>query len=259
MKPRKIVMLLTTVLCLFVTGCALIGQGGTPTVLNNTSWVLERLHDQPMIQGRRLTLNFEKNKINGSTGCNSYFGLYTGKDTGAWQIEEISATEMACSPSQVMVQEEQFFGALKTAAAYEIINEKLMLKNGEGQALAVFTVPGQGLQGTSWLVTEYNNGAGLTSILPGSTVTATFGTDSRVSGSASCNRYFGAYRSTVATRNINIVQVGLTSMQCQPADAMVQEGNFITALKAASSYQVAGRRLTLSKADGSVAVSLKRN
>jgi heat shock protein HslJ len=259
MEPRKIVMLLTAVLCLFVTGCAPIGQGGTPTVLDNTSWVLERLHGQPVIQGRRLTLNFEKNKINGSTGCNSYSGSYTGKNDGTWHTEEISATEMACSPSQVMVQEEQFFDALKTATAYEIINEKLTLKSGEGQALAVFTVPSLGLQGTSWLVTEYNSGAGLTSIISGSTVTAIFGADSRVSGSAGCNRYFGAYTSTVAKRNINIVQVGLTRMMCQPADAMVQEGNFIKALKATTSYQIAGQHLTLSKADGSLAVTLKRN
>ncbi|MGB5687558.1 MAG: META domain-containing protein [Candidatus Electrothrix sp.] len=259
MEPRKIVTLLTAVLCLFVTGCALIGQGGTPTVLDNTSWVLERLHGQPVIQGHRLTLNFEKNKINGSTGCNSYSGSYTGKDDGAWHMEEISTTEMACSPSQVMVQEEQFFNTLKTAAAYEIINEKLTLKNGAGQTLAVFIAPVQGLQGTSWLVTAYNNDADLTSILPGSTVTVTFGTDSRVSGSAGCNRYFGTYTSTVAQRNINIAQVGRTTMLCQPADAMVQEGNFITALKAATSYQIAGQHLTLSKADGSLAVTLKRN
>ncbi len=259
MEPRKIVTLLTAVLCFFVTGCALIGQGGTPTVLDNTSWVLERLHGQPVIQGRRLTLNFEKNNINGSTGCNSYSGSYTGKNDGTWHTEAISATEMACSPRQVMVQEEQFFDALETATAYEIINEKLTLKNGEGQALAVFTAPGQGLQGTSWLVTAYNSGTGLTSIISGSTVTTTFGADSRVSGSAGCNRYFGAYTSTAAQRDINIVQVGLTRMLCQPADAMVQEGNFITALKAATSYQIAGQHLTLSKKDGSVAVSLKRN
>jgi heat shock protein HslJ len=260
MESRKIVMVLTAVLCLLVTGCASIEPGGdTPTILDNTSWVLERLHGQPVIQGRQLTLNFEKNKINGSTGCNSYSGSYTGNNDGAWYIEDISATEMACSPNQVMVQERQFLDALKTATAYEIINEKLTLKNTEDQALAVFTAPDQGLQGTSWLVIEYDSGANLTNIIPGSTLTATFGADSRVNGDSGCNRYFATYTSTVTNMSINIVQVGLTRMLCQPADAMVQENNFITALKAATIYQIEGRRLTLSKSDGSVVVRLKRN
>ena len=260
MEPRKIIMVVSAVLCLLVTGCASIGPGGgTPTVLDNTSWVLERLHDQPVIQGRQLTLNFEQNKINGSTGCNSYSGSYTGKSDGRWHIEDISATEMACSPNQVMVQERQFFAALQSATAYEIIDEKLTLNNAEGQALAIFTAPNQELEGTSWLVTEYNSDAGLTSIIPGSTLSASFGTDRRVTGDAGCNRYFAAYTASASSKSINIVQVGLTRMLCQPADAMVQEGNFTTALKAATTYHIVGRHLTLNKADGSVAMHLKRN
>ncbi len=259
MEARKIVMVVAAVLSLLVTGCALIGEPGGSPVLNDTSWVLERLHDQEVMQGRQLTLNFEKNKINGSTGCNSYSGLYTGNNSGAWHIKEISATEMACSPHSVMVQEQQFLDALQAATAYELIDEKLTLKNKEGQSLAVFTTPDQSLQGTSWLVTEYESNAGLTSILPGSTVTASFGSNGRVNGSGGCNRYFAAYTTSASTKSLNIAQVGLTRMLCQPADAMVQEGNFITALKAASTYQVDGRRLTLNKADGSVVVRLKRN
>jgi heat shock protein HslJ len=260
MEPRKIIMVLTAVLCLLVTGCALIGSGGTSTALDNTSWVLERLHDQTVMQGRQLTLNFAQSEINGSTGCNSYSGSYTGNDNGAWQIQQgLSVTEMACSPNQVMVQEGQFLGALQAATAYEIVDEKLTLKDGQGQALAVFAAPGQGLQGTSWLVTEYDSGTGLTSILPGSTVTATFGANGRVNGSAGCNNYFAAYTTSASSTSINIIQVGLTRMLCQPADAMVQEGDFIRALKAASTYQIEGRHLTLNKADGSVVMHLKRD
>jgi heat shock protein HslJ len=259
MKSRKIVMFVTAVLCLFVTSCAFIGLEGTPTALDDTSWVLERLHGQAIMQRHQPTINFAKNKVNGSTGCNSYSGSYTGNNDGAWHIKEISVTEMACSPRQIMIQEQQFLDALRAATSYELIENKLILKNADGQVLAVFTAPGQDIQGTSWLITEYDNGTGLTSIIPGSVLTATFGTDGQVNGSGGCNSYFAGYTTNVSSTSIRIVQVGLTRMLCQPADAMTQEGNFITALKAAKTYHIAGRHLTLSKADGTVIMRLNRN
>jgi heat shock protein HslJ len=259
MKPEKIITVLTTALSLLLTGCAFIGLEGTPTALDDTSWVLERLHDQAVMRGHQPTINFAKNDINGSTGCNSYSGSYTGDDDGAWSIKNLSSTEMACRPNQVMVQEGQFLNALQTTTAYELISGKLTLKNGEGQAQAVFAAPHQGLRGSSWLVTEYDNGTGLTSILPGSTITATFGTGGQVNGSAGCNNYFAGYNANTSNTNIKIIQGGMTRMLCQPADVMVQEDNFITALNAAHTYQIEGRHLTLNKADGSVIMRLKRN
>jgi heat shock protein HslJ len=259
MESRKIIMVLSAALCLLLTSCALIGSGGISTALDNTSWVLERLHDQPVMQGRQLTLNFEKENINGSAGCNSYSGSYRGDNDGAWHITNLSFTEMACSPNQVMVQEKRFLDTLQAATSYEIMGDKLTLKNVDHQILAVFMAPKQGLQGTSWLVTEYDSGAGLTSIIPGSDVTATFGTDGRVIGSAGCNNYFAGYTTSASDMSVKVAQVGLTRRLCQPADAMIQEGNLITALKSASNYQIAGRFLTLKKADGSEVMHLKRN
>ncbi|MCI5122493.1 MAG: hypothetical protein D3908_15150, partial [Candidatus Electrothrix sp. AUS4] len=63
MASRKIIMVFSAVLCSLITGCALIGSGGISTTLDNSSWVLEGLHGQPVMQGRQLTLNFEKENI----------------------------------------------------------------------------------------------------------------------------------------------------------------------------------------------------
>ena len=260
MESRKIIMVLSAALCLLLTSCAFIGSGGISTALDNTGWVLERLHGEPVMQGRQLTLNFEKENINGSAGCNSYSGSYNGDNDGAWHITNLSFTEMACNPNQVMVQEKRFLDTLQAATSYEIMDDnKLTLKNADHQILAVFTAPKQGLQGTSWLVTEYDSGARLTSIIPGSDVTATFGTNGQVIGSAGCNSYFAGYTTSASDMSIKIAQVGMTRRLCQPADAMIQEGNFITALKSASTYQIKGRFLTLRKADGSKVMHLKRN
>jgi heat shock protein HslJ len=262
MEPRKIVMALAMFLSLFLTGCPLTGSGDNAAILDGTSWVLESLHGQPAIEDRRqLTLNFKNNKVSGSAGCNNYFGPYTEESRGKLHIEkEVFVTAMACMPNEIMTQEGRFIGALKTTATYNIVGEKLTLKNAEGQVTAVFTAQSQDLQGTSWQVTGYNDGSGIISIISGSTLNVAFGNNGRVTGSAGCNTYFGAYTSAASSRNVSISQTGLTRMMChEPAGVMAQENTFMTALKAAATYRIDGRRLTLSKADGSTAVNLKKN
>ncbi len=256
-------MALATFLSLFLTGCALTGPGDTAAILDGTSWLLESLHGQPAIEDRRqLTLNFKNNKVSGSAGCNNYFGPYTEESRGKLYIEqEVFVTAMACIPNEVMTQEGRFIGALKTTATYNIVGKKLTLKNAEGQVTAVFTAQTQDLQGTSWQVTGYSDGLGIIGgVLSSSTLSVAFGTDGKVTGSAGCNTYFGAYTSVASSRNVSISQTGLTRMMChEPAGVMAQENTFLAALKAAATYRIEGRRLTLSKTDGSVAVSLKRN
>ena len=263
MEPRKIIMALATFLSLFLTGCALTGPGDTAAILDGTSWLLESLHGQPAIEDRRqLTLNFKNNKVSGSAGCNNYFGPYTEESKGKLHIaKDVFVTAMACIPSEVMTQEERFIDALKTTATYNIVGEKLTLKNAEGQATAVFTAQSQDLQGTSWQVTGYSDGLGIIGgLLSSSTLNIAFGTDGKVSGSAGCNTYSGAYTSAVSGRTVSISQIGLTRMLChQPDGVMEQENTFMAALKATATYRIEGRRLTLSKADGSTAVNLKRN
>jgi heat shock protein HslJ len=49
-------------------------------------------------------------------------------------------------------------------------------------------------------------------------------------------------------------------MDCPiPAGVMEQEDTFLAALITATTYRIDGRNLTLSKADGSTAVNLKKN
>jgi heat shock protein HslJ len=266
MEPRKIVMALATFFCLFLTGCPLTGSGDNAAILDGTSWVLESLHGQPMRDNRhQLTLNFKNNKISGSAGCNDYYSSYTEESRGNLHIEkEVFLTEKACMPNEVMAQEGRFIDALKTTATYnivgEIVGEKLTLKNAEGLATAVFIAQSQDLQGTSWQVTGYNNGSGIISILSGSTLNIAFENNGEVTGSAGCNTYFGAYTSAVSGRTVSISQAGLTRMDCPiPAGVMEQENTFLAALITATTYRIDGRNLTLSKADGSTAVNLKKN
>jgi heat shock protein HslJ len=92
------------------------------------------------------------------------------------------------------------------------------------------------LEGTTWLLDK---------TIPGSEITALF-TGGEVSGSAGCNTYQGTYRSTrAAGRNtIEFGALATTKMMCDEP-LMDQEGLYLAALEAATSYRIEGFALTI--------------
>ncbi len=129
----------------------------------------------------------------------------------------------------------------------------MTLNDAEGQALATFTAQSQSLEGTSWQVISYNNGKqAVTSVLIGSELTADFGTDGTLSGSAGCNNYNGGYE--VDGDKITIGPLASTMKMCnEPEGVMDQESQFLAALESAATYKIEGARLELRTADGALA------
>jgi heat shock protein HslJ len=80
-------------------------------------------------------------------------------------------------------------------------------------------------------------------VLDETRVTAVFGNDGRVAGSAGCNRYFGNVRVT-GTR-LEVGPLGATRMYCTAGGVMEQEEAFLAALGASRTYRIAGGRLEL--------------
>jgi heat shock protein HslJ len=102
----------------------------------------------------------------------------------------------------------------------------------------------------------YVNAAGETvTALADREVTAEFGADGQMGGSAGCNRYFASY--TVDGSNLTIGQAGSTMMACEPMEVMEQEAHFLTALGAAATWQIEGDMLTISDADGAPVVTFQ--
>jgi heat shock protein HslJ len=87
-------------------------------------------------------------------------------------------------------------------------------------------------------------------VLAGKPVTARFGDDSRVSGSAGCNGYFG--RATVTDGQLAVGLLGATRMYCNPEGLMAQEGAYLSALEKATAYRIVGGQLHLGPAPGVV-------
>ena len=107
---------------------------------------------------------------------------------------------------------------------------------GSGQA--------EDLTGKFWALSELGGEAPVA----GTGISAQFTADSRVAGSAGCNRYTGSY--TVSGKNISFSSpMASTMMMCEQA-VMDQESAYLAALGEAKTFAIQGDQLTLSGEDG---------
>lgn len=100
------------------------------------------------------------------------------------------------------------------------------------------------LNGSSWTLVSYHN----QSLIPGTAMTAAF-EQNEVSGSASCNHYFGSY--STRDEQIEIEGLGWTEMACMdPEGIMEQEQEIMKILAKAKSYQVLENELVIHSLEG---------
>ena len=220
-------------------------------------WELTQLDGMPVVPGTTITAEFDDTgRVGGSAGCNSYGGPYTVSDPKI-SIGPLMSTQMACI-QPVMDQEIDYLAALQVAKTYGIDGEELTLYDADGDALAVYTVTDQGLAGTSWEVIAYNNGKeAVVSVIIGTEITADFGEDGQVTGSAGCNHYFGPYQTEGDT--ISMGPFGMTEMFCQePEGLMEQESAYLAALETAATYKIEGINMEMRTAEGALVGTFHR-
>ena len=100
------------------------------------------------------------------------------------------------------------------------------------------------LNGSSWTLISYKN----QSLMPGTAMTAAF-EQNEVSGSASCNHYFGSY--STRDEQIEIEGLGWTEMACMdPEGIMEQEQEIMKILAKAKSFQVRENELVIRNSEG---------
>jgi heat shock protein HslJ len=185
--------------------------------------------------------------------CNQVLGHYT-VDGGSLSITLGPSTLVACPEGSLA---DTFLANLVTAASYVFAEDRLtvnLLMDGTMQ----FTAQVTALPGTTWEVTGYNNGrGGVVSPILETTLTAAFGADGQIAGSAGCNRYRAAYETSDA--RITLGLPATTRMACpEPEGVMAQEAAFLAALQTAATYLFRGNRLELRAAGGALAVALQR-
>ncbi len=84
-----------------------------------------------------LILTEEYAKVNGSLGCNRFFGTYILRHLGHLSFSPLGATMMMC---QNMETENKFSENLEKVAFYSIENNQLSLKNGDEKVILKFDI-----------------------------------------------------------------------------------------------------------------------
>jgi heat shock protein HslJ len=226
--------------------------------LAGTGWTLATLNGQSVLQGTTVTLNFESGRAAGSDGCNNYTAPYTADGSNIQIKQPIASTMMAC-PEPIMNQAAAYMKALEQAATYKVDGKQLTLSDAGGKALATFTAQSSDLAGTSWDVIAYNNGKqAVVSVTLGTTLTANFGADGMLSGSAGCNNYTASYKTD--GRKISIGPAATTRKMCaEPPNIMEQEMQYLQALSTAATYRIDGMKMEFRTAEGALAANFQRS
>ena len=240
---------------LVVAGCT-----GNDMVLDGTKWVLSGSLSNgtlaPPLAGTTITLEFTGETISGSAGCNHYFADYRLRGT-AITVGPAGSTEMACMEPGVMEQESAYLTTLPRAATVAIAGDTLTFSDSAGTTILAFTrrvpPPPEPLVGTNWTLDSIYSGDAVSSVISGTSITAIFSDDGKVSGSAGCNRYFGSYTTTGSS--LSIGSLGSTKMHCTGDGIMLQEMQYLAALEKTGGFSIAGTRLSLADANGATLLS----
>ena len=212
----------------------------------------------------QITATFdEEGKLAGSSGCNNYSTAYEVSGNQMTISDPIASTMMMCPEPGVMEQEQEYLEVLASVSSFLIEGKQLTLFDAQGQAVLTFVVQEPTpLAGTEWEVTGYNNGkGGVVSVVIGTELSALFGEDGTLAGSAGCNNYHAAYEvddASAAEGTISIGPAASTRMMCpEPEGVMEQEAQYLAALEMAEVYRIEGDKLELRTAEGALVASYR--
>jgi len=103
------------------------GASGSSGELSGSSWVLEDLSGDGVVEDTHVTLDFiQKGRATGNASCNHYFSTVEISGSSI-RFGAVGATRMACATA-VSLQEVKYFGALESAQHFTI----------EGNTLSIF-------------------------------------------------------------------------------------------------------------------------
>ena len=132
MKRNLLIVLL--LLALFLSSCGVLPITKN-SGLNGTAWTLTSYNGTTLLSDTSMTAFFENGEVNGSAGCNRYFGSFKAKDDQI-QIDGLAWTGMACmDPEGIMQQEQQVMSLFSQAATFSIQGQVLQIITGSGEVM----------------------------------------------------------------------------------------------------------------------------
>ncbi len=222
--------------------------------LDGTTWKLDVAGlEVPGSDAVGPTISFSKSTVSGNSGCNTFNGGYT--ISGATlTIGQLASTQKACGPVETAV-ETAVLTRLGKVAGYKVESDKLTLTDASGATLLTYAAAKGGVEG-AWDANGYLNPAKQAFVSPivGTSLTAVFGPDGTVAGSAGCNNFTGTY--TVDGTKLTIGALATTRKACASPDGITeQETDYLAALSSSVSFQNDGTGLTLLNAAGQRSVA----
>ncbi|MBS1172684.1 MAG: heat shock protein, partial [Proteobacteria bacterium] len=197
-----------------VAACTAMSSAPEQPALSGTAWVLSSLPGRSLLPDATA-------RVQGTDGCNRYTAPYTETGSALQVGPRAASTQMACPPA-VMQQAEAFTGALALASRYRVAAGRLQLLAADGAVLATLAPQSQGLAGTSWRVTGYNNGKqAVVSVLADTSLTMAFSAEGKVSGSAGCNHYTASYASE--GQKLSLGPAAATRKMCASPERIMEQ------------------------------------
>ncbi|HOT90911.1 MAG TPA: META domain-containing protein [Anaerolineae bacterium] len=249
----KTLLFIYLALMMTLTACG-VGDAAGSTAPLEGEWTLLTLNNAPLLAGSTINVRFEDDKITGYSGCNSYGGTYTAKNT-TLQLGEIAVTLMACLDDGVMMQEQAYLKALSSVARFRLDGDRLELLDASGAPLLTyihqeaFTGDPAALIGTNWKLLTLN-GSPLDETL---SFTLAF-TQNRYSGLAGCRHFEGDYQA--GDGDIAFPMITMVEATCPDADDAywALEGRFTDALSWARHWRIVNGQLEIRTMRGEVLV-----
>lgn len=256
MRPLRLVIVgLAVVTALSACAHSTESGGGEPQpTLAGSSWVLSEVAiDGTMTAAvdASASINFDAGgALFGSTGCNRYTGNWT-LDGSVLTLDPGATTMMACAPD-LQAQEAAVLAALAATTGYSAADQKLTLKNADGNPMAVYKAAVTDLGGTSWTATGVNNGKGaVVTTAATSDITLAFNADGTVSGFGGCTGFSGTY----AVEGAGITFAGVRpASECTDTAAAAVQQEYLAALASSTNFSIDGTRLDLRDDAGALQV-----
>ena len=252
-------VIITAVILILGGILASCGEGATAVSaavdpdLTESDWMLASLNGKQIATGTTAPLLFgDANNVLGATGCNLFAGTYSIGEGNVLNFQPNISTTWICE-EPMLVQEQAMLLVLSSTSNYKIEGDELMITNPDGERRGTFNrMEPLILEGTNWNLDAYNDGQGaLVNLVEGTQITASFGEDGTLSGSAGCNEYNTTYEADL--NDIAIGPIAITQMACsEPEGVMDQESKYLTSLETVATYNNLGIALNLFDPDGQI-------
>ncbi len=133
--------------CARAPGLAAAARPVSPSPsLRGTLWKLQALQDgggavlsEPAGRPAELLLADDQDRVSGTGGCNRLIGVFRLAG-GQLSFSQLASTQMACSPA-VMAFERRYVEALGRVRRWSLEKRNLLLQDGQGRTLLLFSAP----------------------------------------------------------------------------------------------------------------------